>query len=114
MNRVTGAHGLNPRALGDSIWRVVCSYTGAEARGQNGVSPSPTHRQEARWKLLKKGSLRVLQNCPLLGHLAIGRRLAEIGNSWAIVRGMAFWADNTAITKFASKLERQRYSNLAD
>jgi len=103
MNKVEGAEGLNLRALGESIWRMVCSYTGAEARGQNGVSPSPSHWEEARCKLLKKGSLGVLQNSHLPGHLATGRRLAEIGNSWAIVCGMGYWPANTAIAKLASK-----------
>ncbi len=49
-------------ALRERIWRVVCSYKCAEAKGETGMSPSPYRGGRARYKLLKKGSLCVFQS----------------------------------------------------
>jgi hypothetical protein len=54
--------------------------------GKIGVSPSPPQGVQARYKLLKKGSLRVFHSEDWLGRFMTGRRLAEMGNCWVFPR----------------------------
>jgi hypothetical protein len=71
--------------------------------GKIGVSPSPPQGVQARYKLLKKGSLRVFHSGRWLGRFMTGRPLAEMGNCWVFPRRTEPKQASTFMPKVASK-----------
>lgn len=67
-----------------SFWRVICSNSYAEVGGRSQGLPSPSGVAVAHRKLLKAIKLGVSKKCPNLPRLLNGRRLAEMGNTWAV------------------------------
>lgn len=48
------------------------------------VLPSAPPVRQARCNLLKVRQLNWLENCHLVGHLAVGSTMLQMGKSWAI------------------------------
>jgi hypothetical protein len=90
-------------ALGEGFGAWFARTSVQRPAGKIGVSPSPPQRVQARYKLLKKGSLRVSQSEHLPGLLETGRRLAEMGNGWVFPQPTEPKPGSTLMAYVASK-----------